>query len=58
MMRTAEVFPALAGRLEQALLDAERVCDRAAMLLDKARQSGDNCYLDGVALNLQGCNAA
>ncbi|WP_045219872.1 hypothetical protein [Desulfonatronum thioautotrophicum] len=58
MMHTAEVFPALAGRIEQVLLDAKRVAERAGMLLDKARQSGDQCYLDGVALNLHGFYAA
>jgi hypothetical protein len=58
MMRTGEIYPALAGRLEQVLLDAKRVAERAGMLLGKARQSGDQCYLDGVALNLHGFYAA
>ncbi len=30
-------YPALAGRLEQMLLDVERVAQRAAELLEKAR---------------------
>lgn len=45
-------YPALAGRLEQVLLDVERVSQRADELLGKARHSGDDGYLDGVALNL------
>lgn len=52
------MYPALAGRLEQTLLDAQRVAERAGMLLGKARQSGDQSYLDGVALNLHGFYAA
>lgn len=45
---------ALAGRISQWLLDLQRLVDRAESLLDKARDSGDDGYLDGVALNLHG----
>ncbi|MFW6428824.1 MAG: hypothetical protein ACOCY3_02920 [Desulfosalsimonas sp.] len=47
-----EPWPALAGRLEQMMQDIERVVQRMGHLLDKARQTEDNGYLDGVALNL------
>ncbi|MFP3998343.1 MAG: hypothetical protein ACLFNW_02120 [Desulfobacterales bacterium] len=47
-----EPWPALAGRLEQMMQDIERVVQRMGHLLDKARQTGDDGYLDGVALNL------
>lgn len=58
MKGAGEVYQALAGRIEQVLLDAKRVAERAGMLLGKARKSGDQCYLDGVALNLHGFYAA
>jgi hypothetical protein len=45
---------ALAGRISQWLLDLERLVGRAESLLDKAQGSGDDDYLDGVALNLHG----
>jgi len=45
---------ALAGRIRQALADLERVVSRAEELIGKARRSGDDGYLDGVALNLHG----
>lgn len=45
-------YHALAGRLEQILQDIERVIQRMGQLLSKARQTGDDGYLDGVALNL------
>ena len=45
---------ALAGRISQALLDLEEIVDRAELLSDKARRTGDDDYLDGVALNLHG----
>jgi hypothetical protein len=51
-MKSRGAYPALAGRLGQILLDVERVAQRASQLLEKARQSGDDGYLDGVALNL------
>lgn len=45
---------ALAGRIRQALADLERAVSRAEELIGKARRSGDDGYLDGVALNLHG----
>lgn len=45
-------YQALAGRLEQILLDVERVIKRTEILSEKAQQTGDDGYLDGVALNL------
>jgi hypothetical protein len=47
-------YTVLGGRVRQALADLERVVDRAEELLGKAQQSGDDGYLDGVALNLHG----
>ncbi len=47
-------YATLAGRIRQSLLDLERVVDRAELLMDKAGRSGDDGYLDGVALNLHG----
>ena len=47
-------YAALAGRIRQSLLDIVRVVNRAEMLLDKAQSSGDDDFLDGVALNLHG----
>lgn len=44
----------LAGRIEQALADLDRVVSRAEELLAKAQQQHDDGYLDGVALNLHG----
>ncbi|MFP3927727.1 MAG: hypothetical protein ACLFUE_08260 [Desulfobacteraceae bacterium] len=51
-MKSSRAYPALAGRLGQILVDVELVALRASHLLEKARQSGDDGYLDGVALNL------
>ena len=48
------VYVAGAARIRQALLDLERSVLRAQELLDKAVRSGDDGYLDGVALNLHG----
>ncbi|MDW8319481.1 MAG: hypothetical protein RMN53_16755 [Anaerolineae bacterium] len=48
------VHVVLAGRIEQALGDLERVVTRAEELLHKAQQYSDEGYLDGVALNLHG----
>ena len=45
---------ALAGRLQTELAEIERVVERANRLHRKAREQGDNDYLDGVALNLHG----
>jgi hypothetical protein len=47
-------YAALAGRIRQALIDVGRVVYRAELLMDKAQRSGDDGYLDGVALNLHG----
>ncbi|OQY56042.1 MAG: hypothetical protein B6245_18865 [Desulfobacteraceae bacterium 4572_88] len=43
---------ALGGRISQALLDLDQVVSRTEFLMNKARQTGDDGYLDGVALNL------
>ena len=48
------IYATLAGRIRQSMLDLERVVARAAILMDKARTSGDDDYLDGVALNVHG----
>lgn len=45
-------YSALAGRIRQALADLGRVVERAEELVDKAARTGDDGYLDGVALNL------
>ena len=47
-------YAALAGRVRQSVTDLARVVDRAEELMRKARQSNDDGYLDGVALNLHG----
>lgn len=43
---------ALDGRVRQALLDIERVVERATSMLQKARVTQDDDYYDGIALNL------
>ena len=43
---------ALAGRIRASLQDVKMAVDRAIALAEKARQSGDDDYWDGVALNL------
>jgi hypothetical protein len=43
---------ALAGRLSEGIDDLKRAVDRVERLLQRARQTGDDGYLDGVALNL------
>lgn len=48
------VYIALIGRIKRILKDLERVVDRAESLMDKAKLTGDDGYLDGVALNLHG----
>lgn len=45
-------YAALATRIRGELADLVRCVDRAGVLLNKARDSGDSDYLDGVALNL------
>jgi len=44
----------LASRIRTELLDLERIVVRATRLMGKARERGDEDYLDGVALNLHG----
>jgi hypothetical protein len=51
-MKTAYI--ALIGRINRVLQDLERVVSRAESLMDKAQRTGDDGYLDGVALNLHG----
>lgn len=45
-------YQALAGRLELMIQDLDRVVQRISLLLEKAEETGDDGYLDGVALNL------
>jgi len=47
-------YAALIGRIQQSLVDLERVVTRAELLLNKAKANNDDGYLDGVALNLHG----
>jgi len=47
-------FYALSGRIKQSLSDIQRVVDRVENLMEKAKKTGDDGYLDGVALNLHG----
>jgi hypothetical protein len=47
-------YVGLMGRIQQALADLERVVSRTEVLLEKAKRTGDDGYLDGVALNLHG----
>jgi hypothetical protein len=49
-----EDWAALAGRIRQSLIDLEHVAARAEQLMARYHQSGDDGYLDGVALNLHG----
>lgn len=52
MTSTKGPYQALAGRLEQILQDVDRVVQRMNQLLVKSRKTGDDGFLDGVALNL------
>lgn len=45
-------YDALAGRIQQSLLDLERTVERTEFLLNQASKKNDNGYLDGVMLNL------
>lgn len=47
-------YAALAGRICEWLSDLARLVGRAESLLQKAQHTGDDGYLDGVALNLHG----
>lgn len=47
-------YKALAGRLEQVLLDLERVVTRTETQMQQALTTNDDAYLDAVALNLHG----
>jgi hypothetical protein len=47
-------YAALSGRLHEAMNDLARVVARAEELTQRALQSGDDGYWDGVALNLHG----
>ena len=47
-------YASLAGRIREELLELRRAVDRAEMLMTKAQNTGDDGYLDGVALNLHG----
>jgi hypothetical protein len=51
-MKTAYI--ALTGRIKRVLQDLDKVVIRAQSLMDKAQRTGDDGYLDGVALNLHG----
>lgn len=48
----------LAGRIRQELSEVRQVVDRAAGGWERAKQTGDDFYLDGVALNLHGFYSA
>lgn len=48
------IHAALAGRIRQEQADIQRLVTRAESLMEKARRSGDDGYLDGAALNLHG----
>jgi hypothetical protein len=47
-------YIALIGRTSRLLQDLEHVVKRSESLMDKAQRTGDDGYLDGVALNLHG----
>lgn len=47
-------YAGLAARIRQALLDVERVVERAQSLVAKAQSTGDDGYYDGAALNIHG----
>ncbi|MBS3779995.1 MAG: hypothetical protein KGY41_06340 [Desulfovermiculus sp.] len=49
---TGGTYKALAGRIGQLVRDIQRVVHRIELLHNKAQQTGDNGYQDGVALNL------
>ncbi len=47
-------YAGLAARIRQALIDLERVVDRAQSLVAKAAATTDDGYYDGAALNIHG----
>lgn len=47
-------YIALIGRVKRVSQDLEKVVNRAKSLMEKAQHTGDDGYLDGVALNLHG----
>lgn len=49
--RASRILP-LAGRIREELDEVARTAERARLLAEKASASGDDGYLDGVALNL------
>ena len=49
---TGGAYKALAGRIGLLVHDVQRVVQRIEFLHDKAQQTGDSGFLDGVALNL------
>lgn len=52
MNRRPGPYNGLALRLNETIADLHRVASRTAAQLEKARTSGDDSYLDAVALNL------
>jgi hypothetical protein len=52
MTAKSGIYLALAGRITQILGDIDRIAQRTDLLMSKARSTGDEDYLDGVALNL------
>lgn len=47
------VIAALNGRTQQALLDIERVVERAEAILQKARVTHDDDYYNGIATHAE-----
>lgn len=47
-------YTAWIGRIEESLIELEQVVARVVHLCDKAVETGDDDYWDGVALNLHG----
>lgn len=47
-------YLALNSRISETMADLEKVVDRSELLMNKAKSSNDDGYLDGVALNLHG----
>jgi hypothetical protein len=47
-------FLTLAAKISADLADLERVVERAELIFNKAIQTDDDAYLDGLALNIHG----